>query len=308
MGKCTCKKNPCCCGGGNGQGQGNSADQLAQVSAQVAANQQTLATLTTSLQAFLTGHPILMLDHADDIACFDLSTGLGKNNWLGWGICKGNSYPNPNTGKNVLTPNLIDRVPVQATGAYAMDAVFGADNVVLTVPQLPSHNHAVTDPGHHHNITDAGHTHGIVDPGHVHATVCTATSVTGTTDTQGGHEHAIYNSHQMQVGGGGQFVIGGGLVGTEGGGAGAGSPLSCSPPNQFLEPAGAHTHAITINDFNPSIDMSPAETGISTQSAFTGITETDSANTGITIANTGAGSAVDIRQKSYALLFVMKIY
>lgn len=35
----------------------------------------------------------------------------------------------------------------------------GVEDVVLTVANLPSHTHAVTDPGHTHTITDPGHAH-----------------------------------------------------------------------------------------------------------------------------------------------------
>lgn len=305
-----CGKSSCggCCINDSETGAG-AASNLAQALAQLASQQIAINTLTTALAPFTSGHPILLVEHSLDVAQFDLGTGKGKPTgpWLGWGICSGAAYPNANGSLNITTPDLRDKVPVGAGLTYAVDTTFGADNVVLITSQLPSHTHTLTDPGHTHPVTDGGHTHSITDPEHNHATTCTVSGVTGTTNTQGDHFHGIYNSHIMQVGGGGQTVISGGLVGTEAGGATAGSPLSCNTPNNFLENAGGHSHTVAVNTFSPTVVMSDSATGISVNSATTGITN-QSETTGITIAATGAGSAVDIRQKSYAVFFAMKIF
>lgn len=64
-------------------------------------------------------------------------------------------------------PQLIGQVPVMA-GDDADDGLltprvigeaFGAEQHSLTVLEMPSHNHGITDPGHIHSITDPGHTH-----------------------------------------------------------------------------------------------------------------------------------------------------
>ena len=53
----------------------------------------------------------------------------------GWALCNGNNN----------TPDLRDRFIVGAGNAYAVKATGGSQNVTLTVPNLPAHNHTYTD-------------------------------------------------------------------------------------------------------------------------------------------------------------------
>lgn len=295
-----CGKSSCggCCV--NSNSAAGSAGDLSSALAQLSSQQTAIDTLTNSLQAFISGHPILLIEHPLDVAQFDLSTGKGKATgpWLGWGICSGISYPNANSTANIATPDMRNQVPVGAGLAYTVDTTFGADSVVLTTPQLPSHTHTITDPGHVHSVADPGHTHGITDPEHTHAGSSTTVSgVTGTTSSIGDHIHGYKHDQDLQYGGGGSTAPGA-VQGTAGG-ADSGS--------DYLLPAGAHNHTVTINDFSVTASISNSATGISVQSAFTGITVSSHA-TGISIANTGSGSSVDIRQKSYAVFFAMKIF
>ena len=50
------------------------------------------------------------------------------------------------SGSQFATPDLTDRVPVGAGNQYAVNDSGGVDSVVLTVPELPSHNHVYDKP------------------------------------------------------------------------------------------------------------------------------------------------------------------
>lgn len=45
----------------------------------------------------------------------------------------------------------------------------GAETCILTVAQLPSHNHAATQAAHAHSVSDPTHAHSISDPNHNHS-------------------------------------------------------------------------------------------------------------------------------------------
>lgn len=77
-------------------------------------------------------------------------------------------------------PDLRGRFLIGAGGAYTVAQTGGAASLTLTTPQLPAHNHGVTDPGHTHTFTGTPHTHTITDPGHVHTSlVASSTNTAG---------------------------------------------------------------------------------------------------------------------------------
>lgn len=86
-------------------------------------------------------------------------------------------------GDGVSTFNLPDlrgRSLIGRDGTHALGATGGAAAVNLSVGQLPSHSHAVTDPAHTHVFTGVAHTHVVSDPGHAHSeSVATAASTAG---------------------------------------------------------------------------------------------------------------------------------
>lgn len=82
-------------------------------------------------------------------------------------------------GETTLTFNLPDLADTYMTGVgvLAVGAVGGANDLTLTVAQLPAHNHGITDPGHDHTFTGTPHDHtftgdphdhDITDAGHTH--------------------------------------------------------------------------------------------------------------------------------------------
>jgi microcystin-dependent protein len=73
-------------------------------------------------------------------------------------------------------PDLRDRFPIGAQtnapgstgGASSFTPTITVAGHALTIGEMPSHSHGVTDPGHTHGLTDAGHSHGVHDPTHTH--------------------------------------------------------------------------------------------------------------------------------------------
>lgn len=282
-----CKKSPCGC---KKSGSGLSASDQAQL----ADMQDTIDAIAGAVGVFLCGHPILMVENADDVDQFDLSTGLGRNCWEGWGICNGAKYYNAKLKKNIPSPNLTDRFIVGAGGAYAVDAVGGSDTVALTVAEMPEHTHGVTDPGHTHIVTDPGHTHGTNQSPHTHAgTGSPIGPVTGTTDNPGNHNHQYGSSTH-------DFNTGVNIFANDK------SYHLSDGANANTTPDGAHTHVVTVTPFTVALNIVAASISIVVQDAFTGISN-DPADTDITIDNEGSGDAHENRPPYFALLFAMKI-
>src|SRR5580765_424574 len=90
----------------------------------------------------------------------------------GWALCDGR------TVGSVTTPNLVDKF-VRAAGTatsgagspgyIAGSATFSYSGTVgghlLTVSEIPAHNHDVYDPAHSHSASDGGHTHSVPQGG-----------------------------------------------------------------------------------------------------------------------------------------------
>lgn len=293
---CNCKGQCGCANGGSGGAGG--ANSIAQISAQVSQLNTSVTTILASIAPFLTGHPILMLQNANDIALFN-SAGVGSGTWAGWGVCNGSTYLNtlvtPNT--SLISPNLLDKFIIGAGGTYNVGGTGGAATVSLTAAQNGTHTHTITDPGHTHIITDPGHLHNVTDPGHTHSGNSVLVSgVTGVTSTDGLHIHGYKHQQNVQYGGGGSTAPSG-VQGT------AGGPDSGS---DWLEPAGDHSHTVTINAFNVNTSVQTAFTGVNILNAFTGITN-QSATVGITIDNSGTGAPHENLPPFYSCLYVIKL-
>jgi microcystin-dependent protein len=303
-----CKEKSCGggCGGNSASSSGNSAEQLANQVAELAAE---LATLTENAKFLLCGHPILLIEHADDINQFDFSSGLGMDCWDGWAICDGQQHYSKNAKKNITTPNFTDRFIVQAGGNYAVDDTGGLDSVVLVTAELPAHNHGITDPGHIHDINDPGHIHPIQDDMHTHESYSIPHRHSAEL-AMGPHTHDYRDEFQDDVNIGFVTVT---AIGTQG-------FLNSSTPGEVTVASAAETFETRTTDTgtggttsgftdleSATVEIQPAATGIEVLNSLTGIDETQTNTTGITTNNEGSDVAHENRPPFYASFYIIKL-
>ena len=289
-----------------------SSGQDAQIEAILAELQDQIDTLIENTKVFACGHPILLIENADDIAQFN-SAGAGFGCWEKWAICDGKTHINPITKKPFVTPNFTDRFIVQARGAYAVDDVGGEARVTLITTELPIHNHGVTDPGHIHDINDPGHIHPIQDDMHVHQGISTPHRHSGSGLSIGSHTHNVTDHYQDDA-----------RLGAIGAGPSAvslflnndpdiaGSVTIASANETFDTETTDGGSGGSVNGFTDLetvvIQIDPAATGIEVLNALTGIDETESAVTGITTNDEGADESHNNLPPYFAALYVIKYY
>lgn len=299
-----CKESSC-------NGGCNSSSNNSDTQAQLDYLSEQLDSLT-SLTRFLSGHPILALEDANDISQFDFTTGVGSGTWLGWSICNGSNYPSPLGA--IATPDLRDRFLVGSQGSYAVSDTGGEATHVLVVTEIPAHNHGITDTGHTHVVTDPGHDHNVTDPGHTHANSATPHFHTFTTDSGGSHNHDYYDySNETKDLDG--VNSGGGVAFTQlahgsgsGGSAWIGThSLEYNQRTSFGSNPSTHSHTGNSDMATVAVTISTAFTGIDMDHAYTGITNVSN-TTGITINDEGGNVAHENRPPYFALLFVKKIF
>lgn len=277
-GKKGCKDKSGCTGCG-GNDSANSAAMVAQL-------QDSVDALTAALGPFLCGHPIILVEHADDVACFDLDSGLGADCWEGYALCNGETHKNSKK-ENIATPNFIDRFVVMAGGTYTVDDTGGEAEHTLTIAEIPAHDHTLTDPGHTHAITDPGHTHQLQDPGHNHPF-----SDPGHTHTAADHQHSL-GTNVFGV----DYNSGTGPFGVSVGYLGSGTNYG---------PVYTQNASISINTSSTGISMDDAFVGLTMDDAFTGISVNE-ADTEITMAETGGGEAHNNLPPYIAAFYAMKL-
>jgi microcystin-dependent protein len=125
----------------------------------------------------------------------------GTNPPNGWFLCDGSAvsrttYASLFTAIGVIwgagdgattfnLPNLQDRFLLGEGILHPLASEGGSSDISLSVANLASHSHTLTDPGHTHAFTgtahghtvaDPTHTHGITDPGHHHTSAATASN------------------------------------------------------------------------------------------------------------------------------------
>lgn len=302
-----CKEKSC--GGGCGKNSAsNSANSIEQLANQVAELASELETLTENAKFLLCGHPILLIEQADDIDQFDLSSGLGMDCWDGWAICDGQQHYSKNAKKNITTPNFTDRFIVQAGGSYAVNDTGGLDSVQLVVSELPAHKHGITDPGHIHPIHDPGHIHPIKDDMHTHESYSIPHRHSAELD-MGPHTHGYVDDFQDDTnisggnpGGPVYFAFNSGLP-TE---VTIASATETYQSRTTDGGSGGTTSGVT--DFeSATVEIQPAATGIEVLNSLSGIDDTEIAVTGITTNNEGSDVAHENRPPFFACLYIIKL-
>lgn len=285
---CSCGKKSC-----SGGCSKSSSGDLASIKNLVSELTDKVDAIERDTKFLKCGHPIIALENLDDIGAFNEDTGLGSECWEGWAICNGGVYYSENAKKNITTPNLLDKFIVGAGDAYEVGDTGGLNTVTLSISEMPSHDHTLTDPGHLHAINDSGHIHGTVVGSHTHT--ITVAPHTHTTDTDGAHKHALNPavSEGNYNGGTGPFgpafdalVTGTNYAGLE------------------TNTDGDHDHIISSTTATAS--ASSESIAVYVSSANTGI-EIEAQTTGITMASEGGGEAHENRPPYVAVLFVMKL-
>lgn len=302
-----CNKNSCTGCSGTINNNSNSA----QLEATIAELQDQIDTLIENTKAFACGHPILLIQNADDIAQFS-EDGLGFGCWEKWAICNGKTHINPVTKKPFVTPNFVDRFIVHAGGSYAPDDIGGLASVQLTIGQLPSHNHGVTDPGHSHNITDPGHNHAILDPGHTHQAVADPHNHHASL-AMGPHTHGYVDNFQDDARLGSVTAAAVGVQHFLNNSPDLPGSVTIASANETFDnkttDGGNGGNATGYTDeTTQQVTLDNSYTGVHVDDAFIGITETDSNQTGITTNNEGGNQPHENLPPYFAAIYVIKCF
>lgn len=183
-----------------------------------------------------------------------------------WGVGDGSTTFN--------VPDLRRRTCVGRGGASTgtlgntIGSTGGEENHVLSVAELATHNHGVTDPGHTHTVTDPGHNH--TQNAHSH--------------TDSGHNHS-QNAHNHSQG----VAAGGPNANSTSGGSGSGNTIGPSSTSSVT----ASNNSSTANITSTTATNNSTTTGVTNASNTTGIsTNNNGSNTG---HNTIQPSAVMIK-------------
>lgn len=236
----------------------------------------------------LPGHPIIMIDDPSDILLFNSLTGDGFGIWEGWSFMDGNTRYDINNGKAaIVCANMMDRCPVMANDSYSVGDVFGSDSVALVASENGIHTHIITDPGHIHGITDPGHTHIVTDPTHTH------------TITDPGHAHGVTNTMALSKNIASASHVDSDVQVADG--------TDHDVPDTWTDQTINLSGSVVVNTNTTGVTLTPTASGVTIAPANTSET-VDSEVTGITLANSGSGTAHENRQPSYALLFIKRIY
>lgn len=221
-------------------------------------------------------------------------------NWL---LCNGATYPTTGgiydalfgvcqytfggAGASFAVPNLAQKWPMGA-GPNPLGSTGGALSYQISVANLPSHNHGITDVAHNHGHSDPGHAHSVYDPTHIHG-VGDPGHAHGSSAYQDAHSHGL--DHQVAT------SNAGGQVAPQ-----AGGWLITNVRTDAQQPA-VHT---TVNAAGTGVYLGYAATGIGIYASGTGMTNVAS-GTGLSQTNyTGSGTAMTTYPPFLALNFIIR--
>ena len=136
-----------------------------------------------------------------------------------------------------MLPSFSGRFPAGVGAPTTLGSTGGADSVVLTTANLPSHAHPIVDVAHNHGASQPAHIH--PDPGHIH----------GVTDPQHYHQGSYNNS---------------GPTAFPGVPPGSGELMQPGPTNYAPTGISINAAATGLQAAQPIITVNPSGTGLST--------------------------------------------
>jgi len=206
----------------------------------------------------------------------------------GWALCNGQTVTRTDGGGSITTPNLVGSF-VYGGSTTTAGNTGGSSTQTLSVLNLPTHDHSITDPGHNHSITDPGHSHAITDNGHIH------------TASDSGHGHGKSDpGHSHQFGGYYLRVCGDNHTYSRN----DVSVPDCNWWSGSLPYNNAYSN-VTLDTGYAAVSIANGKTGVGINSATTGIS-VSSAKTSISVQNTGNGTAFSIIPPYISLCYIMK--
>jgi microcystin-dependent protein len=226
------------------------------------------------------------------------------------------------TGDGSTTFNLPDLRGRAIAGVLTNDANFGTlgqksgeSAHTLSVAEMPSHSHGLTDPGHNHSQNSHGH--GVSDGGHNH----NYNHGHGLTDNTHNHGASSGNSgnHTHAPSSGTGFLIYNGTSVTRGhvaSGTTSTNYLFQTPTQSDLifggtSNPGDHNHSVSIASSYANVGVNGTgdiyTSSVGANIGIQGTTATNISNTtGIAMATAGTGTAHNVVQPTIALTVIIK--